>query len=133
MLPFAAIFTILILAIGVLLFAKSEQPELPTVRHCRKANIETKSCRNYWLHSVRLNLGAIYGLMPLELLNRGIAHDDLGSNGLNYFRRYGSSTFNSCTIQIRPHVTHGTILFTGVAAITLTAAVVYTRGKVCFY
>ncbi len=68
MLPFAAIFTMLILAIGVLLFAKSEQPE---TSHSTPLSLKQISKLN---HAAiigcivsGLTLGAIYGLMPLEL------------------------------------------------------------------
>lgn len=78
--PFIAIFTLLLFAIVILLFGESDQPErshsLPlSVKQIVKLN-----------HAAiigcvvsGLTLGAIYGLMPVELVKRGIAHSDLGS------------------------------------------------------
>lgn len=78
--PFIAIFTLLLMAIVVLLFGESDQPES---QHSIPLSLKQIGKLN---HAAiigcivsGLTLGAIYGLMPLELDNRGIQHQDLGS------------------------------------------------------
>lgn len=78
--PFIAIFTLLSLAIIVLICGDSDQPES---EHSEMLSFKQISKLNH--ASIigcivsGLTLGAIYGLMPLELSHRGIANDDLGS------------------------------------------------------
>nr|WP_283645877.1 MFS transporter [Alteromonas macleodii] len=137
MLPFAAIFTMLILAIGVLLFAKSEQPE---ASHSTPLSLKQISKLN---HAAiigcivsGLTLGAIYGLMPLELLNRGIAHDDLGS--LMALIILGAMAVQPLIPALSKYLGRTLLMalfcLLGVAAITLTAAVsgIYALGAGLF-
>ncbi|WP_260260613.1 MFS transporter [Vibrio intestinalis] len=77
--PFIAIFLLLSLAIVVLFFGRSDQPESG---HSASLSLKQMTKLN---HAAiigcivsGLTLGAIYGLMPVELSNRGIANDDLG-------------------------------------------------------
>ena len=79
-LPFIAIFSMLLLAIGVLLLIKSDAP---SPGHSQSMSFGQISKLN---HAAiigcivsGLTLGAIYGLMPLALSLRGIATDDMGS------------------------------------------------------
>lgn len=78
-LPFVATGLLLTLAIVVLLFGRSVQPE--------SEHSEALSLRqiNRLSHAAIIGcivsgllLGAVYGLMPVELLNRGISHDNIG-------------------------------------------------------
>lgn len=78
--PFIAIFTMLLIAIVVLMFGETDQPES---QHSTPLSFKQMTKLN---HAAiigcvvsGLTLGAIYGLMPLELSQRGIANDDLGS------------------------------------------------------
>ncbi len=78
--PFIAIFTMLLIAIVVLLFGETDQPES---QHSTPLSLKQIAKLN---HAAiigcivsGLTLGAIYGLMPLELSQRGIANDNLGS------------------------------------------------------
>lgn len=78
--PFIAIFTLLLIAIVVLLFGDSDQPESA---HSSPMSFKQIAKLN---HAAiigcivsGLTLGAIYGLMPVELTERGISHDNLGS------------------------------------------------------
>ncbi|MFB9218014.1 MFS transporter [Vibrio sinaloensis] len=78
--PFIAIFTLLLIAIVVLLFGDSDQPESA---HSSPMSFKQITKLN---HAAiigcivsGLTLGAIYGLMPVELTERGISHDNLGS------------------------------------------------------
>ncbi|WP_137166202.1 MFS transporter [Salinimonas lutimaris] len=78
--PFIVIFTMLLLAIGVLLLIKSDAPH---PGHSQPMSLGQISKLN---HAAiigcivsGLTLGAIYGLMPLALSLRGIATDDVGS------------------------------------------------------
>jgi len=77
--PFITIITLLILAVVVLLFGESDQPES---EHSESLSLKQISKLN---HAAiigcivsGLTLGAIYGLMPVELFARGIAHSDIG-------------------------------------------------------
>ncbi|EGA65045.1 MFS transporter [Vibrio brasiliensis] len=78
--PFITIVTLLILAVVVLLFGESDQPES---EHSTPLSLKQISKLN---HAAiigcivsGLTLGAIYGLMPVELQTRGINHTDIGS------------------------------------------------------
>ncbi|KHT51829.1 MFS transporter [Vibrio sinaloensis] len=78
--PFIAIVTMLLLAIVVLLFGETDQPES---QHCSPLSLKQIAKLN---HAAiigcivsGLTLGAVYGLMPLELSQRGIDNDNLGS------------------------------------------------------
>ncbi|MDC5806153.1 MFS transporter [Vibrio europaeus] len=77
--PFIAIVTLLLLAVVVLVFGDSDQPEN---EHSTPLSLKQISKLN---HAAiigcvvsGLTLGAIYGLMPVELQNRGIEHSDIG-------------------------------------------------------
>ncbi|NOH79954.1 MFS transporter [Vibrio sp. RE86] len=77
--PFIAIVTLLILAVVVLLFGESDQPES---EHGVSLSFKQISKLN---HAAiigcivsGLTLGAIYGLMPVELNSRGIEHSNIG-------------------------------------------------------
>ncbi|MFM2587073.1 MFS transporter [Vibrio sp. TBV020] len=77
--PFITIITLLILAVVVLLFGESDQPQS---EHSASLSFKQISKLN---HAAiigcivsGLTLGAIYGLMPVELYARGIAHSDIG-------------------------------------------------------
>ncbi|MCG9580939.1 MFS transporter [Vibrio tubiashii] len=77
--PFIAIVTLLLLAVVVLVFGDSDQPES---EHSTPLSLKQISKLN---HAAiigcvvsGLTLGAIYGLMPVELQNRGIEHSDIG-------------------------------------------------------
>lgn len=78
--PFIAIVTLLILAVVVLVFGDSDQPEN---EHSTPLSLKQIGKLN---HAAiigcvvsGLTLGAIYGLMPIELQSRGIEHSDIGS------------------------------------------------------
>merc|ERR1711881_464645 len=83
-----------------------------------------------------LTLCAIYGLMPLELLNRGIAHDDLGS--LMALIILGAMAVQPLIPALSKYLGRTLLMalfcLLGVAAITLTAAVsgVYALGAGLF-
>ncbi|RTZ18313.1 MFS transporter [Vibrio aquaticus] len=77
--PFITIVTLLILAVVVLIFGESDQPQS---EHSESLSLKQISKLN---HAAiigcivsGLTLGAIYGLMPIELHNRGIEHSDIG-------------------------------------------------------
>ncbi|OEE35849.1 MFS transporter [Vibrio genomosp. F10] len=78
--PYIAIFSLLSLAIMVLIFGKSEQPESEeasrlSIRQIAKLNhAAIMGCI-----VSGLVLGAVYGLMPLELSHRGIGNSEIGS------------------------------------------------------
>lgn len=78
--PFIAISTVLLIAIAVLLFGESDQPESEQSTPLSLKQI-TKLNHAAIIGCVvsGLTLGAIYGLMPLELSERGISNDNLGS------------------------------------------------------
>ena len=78
--PFIAIFTVLLIAIVVLLFGESDQPasEESTPLSFKQITKLNHAAIIGCLVS-GLTLGAVYGLMPLELSQRGIGHDNLGS------------------------------------------------------
>ncbi|WP_159736942.1 MFS transporter [Vibrio atypicus] len=78
--PFIVIFTMLLIAIVVLLFGETDQPES---EHSTPLSLKQIAKLN---HAAiigcivsGLTLGAIYGLMPVELSQRGISTSDLGS------------------------------------------------------
>lgn len=77
--PFITITTLLLLAIIVLMFGDSDQPE-----HGESASLSFKQMSKLSHAAIigcivsGLTLGAVYGLMPVELSQRGIAHDDIG-------------------------------------------------------
>ena len=79
-LPFIAIISLLVLAIIVLAFGRTDQPE-----EGQSSALSLKQISKLNHAAIigcivsGLTLGAIYGLMPVELRNRGIANDDLGS------------------------------------------------------
>ncbi len=77
--PFIAIFTLLFSAVIVLLFGNVAAPA-----SSHSQSLSFKQITNL-SHSALigcivsgLTLGAIYGLMPVELSNRNISHDDIG-------------------------------------------------------
>ncbi|NVD08043.1 MFS transporter [Vibrio sp. JPW-9-11-11] len=78
--PFIAIVTLLILAVMVLLFGESDQPEsqhstpLTLKQICKLNHAAIIGCV-----VSGLTLGAMYGLMPVELHKRGINNADIGS------------------------------------------------------
>lgn len=79
-LPFVVIFVLLMLAVMVLMFGKSEQPhsEQPSRLSLKQISKISHAAMIGCMVS-GLTIGAVYGLMPLELLHRGIAQDDLGT------------------------------------------------------
>lgn len=79
-LPFVVIFVLLMLAVMVLMFGKSEQPhsEQPSRLSLKQISKISHAAMLGCMVS-GLTIGAVYGLMPLELLHRGIAQDDLGT------------------------------------------------------
>jgi len=136
-LPFVAIFTMLILAIGLLLFAKSEQPE---IKQCTPLSLKQISTLN---HAAiigcivsGLTLGAIYGLMPLELSGRGIGNDDLGS--LMALIILGAMAVQPLIPLLSKYLGRTLLMalfcLLGVAAITLTATFtgIYALGSGLF-
>ncbi|MEF1256672.1 MFS transporter [Vibrio sp. M260112] len=77
--PFITIVTLLIVAVVVLLFGESDQPESA---HSTPLSLKQIGKLN---HAAMigcavsgLTLGAIYGLMPIELQTRGIQNSDIG-------------------------------------------------------
>ncbi|MDR9829376.1 MFS transporter [Vibrio sp. FNV 38] len=79
MLPIATILSLLALAVLSLMFGQSDQPE---AGHSDSLSFKqiTKLNQAALIGCVvsGLTLGAIYGLMPLELSHRGIAQQDVG-------------------------------------------------------
>ncbi len=79
-LPFVAILVLLILAVLVLMFGRTDQPE-----EGQSSALSLKQISKLNHAAIigcvvsGLTLGAIYGLMPVELFNRGIANDNIGS------------------------------------------------------
>ncbi len=79
-LPFIAILVLLILAVLVLMFGRTDQPE-----EGQSSALSLKQISKLNHAAIigcvvsGLTLGAIYGLMPVELFNRGIANDNIGS------------------------------------------------------
>lgn len=78
--PFISIMTVLLIAIIVLMFGDSDQP---ASKESTPLSLKQMSKLN---HAAiigcvvsGLTLGAIYGLMPIELSQRGVSHDNLGS------------------------------------------------------
>ncbi|GAB2648842.1 MFS transporter [Vibrio panuliri] len=77
--PFIAILALLTLAILVLMFGRSDQPE-----EGQSSALSLKQISKLNHAAIigcivsGLTLGAIYGLMPVELHNRGIANENLG-------------------------------------------------------
>ncbi len=78
--PFIAIITLLIMAVVVLLFGECEQPqsEYSTPLSLKQISKLNHAAIIGCIVS-GLTLGAIYGLMPIELQKRGISHSDIGS------------------------------------------------------
>ncbi|NAW56460.1 MULTISPECIES: MFS transporter [unclassified Vibrio] len=78
--PFIAIFTLLLLAVVVLVFGESDQPESEQPSRLSFKQISKMNHAAIIGCVVSgLTLGAIYGLMPLELVHRGISNEDLGT------------------------------------------------------
>lgn len=78
--PFITIVTLLILAVVVLLFGESDQPESENSTPLSFKQIGKLNHAAIIGCAVSgLTLGAIYGLMPVELQSRGISHSDIGS------------------------------------------------------
>ena len=78
--PFIAIFTLLLLAVVVLVFGESDQPESEQPSRLSFKQISKMNHAAIIGCVVSgLTLGAIYGLMPLELAHRGISNEDLGT------------------------------------------------------
>jgi MFS family permease len=80
MLPVATILGLLLLAVVSLMFGESDQPD---AGHSDSLSLKQISKLNQaaliGCIVSGLTLGAIYGLMPLELSNRGIAREEVGS------------------------------------------------------
>lgn len=78
--PFIAISTLIIFATSVLIFGKSDQPSTEAGRSLSWKQV-TKLSHAAVIGCLvsGLILGAIYGLMPVELSERGISHADVGS------------------------------------------------------
>ncbi|MFO4710139.1 MFS transporter [Vibrio cholerae] len=78
--PFIAITTLLLIASMVLMYVDSDQPSTQQASSLSLRQIFklSKAAMIGCLVS-GLTLGAIYGLMPVELANRGISHTDLGN------------------------------------------------------
>ncbi|CSH99254.1 permease [Vibrio cholerae] len=78
--PFIAITTLLLIASIVLMYVDSDQPSTQQASSLSLRQIFklSKAAMIGCLVS-GLTLGAIYGLMPVELANRGISHTDLGN------------------------------------------------------
>lgn len=78
--PFITIVTLLIVAVVVLLFGESDQPESENSTPLSFKQIGKLNHAAIIGCAVSgLTLGAIYGLMPVELQSRGISHSDIGS------------------------------------------------------
>ncbi|OIQ26271.1 MFS transporter [uncultured Vibrio sp.] len=78
--PFITIFTLLAFAILVLLFVDSPQPEAEessTLSLKQMSKLNQAAIIGCVVSG--LTLGAIYGLMPLELKSRGIDNSDIGT------------------------------------------------------
>ncbi|MCE2595963.1 MFS transporter [Motilimonas cestriensis] len=77
--PFIAISMLISAAIGVLMLVKSEQPDSQeSIRLSFKQIMKLSYAAIIGCIVSGLTLGAIYGLMPVELDNRGISHDKIG-------------------------------------------------------
>ena len=78
--PFIAIIALLVLAIIVLTFGQTDQPE-EGQSHALSLKQISKLNHAAIIGCIvsGMTLGAIYGLMPVELRNRGIDNGDLGS------------------------------------------------------
>ncbi|ANU38127.1 MFS transporter [Vibrio scophthalmi] len=78
--PFIAIISLLLLAIIVLAFGRTDQPE-EGQSHALSLKQISKLNHAAIIGCIvsGMTLGAIYGLMPVELRNRGIDNGDLGS------------------------------------------------------
>ncbi|MDE1223393.1 MFS transporter [Vibrio aestuarianus] len=78
--PFIAIITLLLIASTVLIYGDSDQP---STQHSSSLSLKQVFKLNHaallGCAVSGLTLGAIYGLMPIELELRGINHTDLGS------------------------------------------------------
>ncbi|MDK9773488.1 MFS transporter [Vibrio sp. B181a] len=78
--PFVAITTLILMAILVLLFIDCEQPnshESTALSFKQISKLSHAAIIGCIVSG--LTLGAIYGLMPVELVNRKISHQDIGT------------------------------------------------------
>lgn len=79
-LPFATISILLALASVVLIFGKAQQPEAEqSVTLSLRQMVKLNHAALMGCLVSGLTLGAIYGLMPVELKNRGLETSDMGS------------------------------------------------------
>ncbi len=79
-LPFATISMLLALASVVLIFGKAQQPEAEqSVTLSLRQMVKLNHAALMGCLVSGLTLGAIYGLMPVELKNRGLETSDMGS------------------------------------------------------
>ncbi|MCK6264921.1 MFS transporter [Vibrio sp. ZSDE26] len=77
--PFIAILTLMLIAVFVLVFGESDQPESEEpARLSFKQIAKLNHAAIIGCIVSGLTLGAIYGLMPLELKQRGINNSDIG-------------------------------------------------------
>ncbi|MGF1694145.1 MFS transporter [Vibrio lamellibrachiae] len=77
--PFIAILTLMLIAILVLIFGESDQPKSEeSARLSFKQIAKLNHAAIIGCIISGLTLGAIYGLMPLELKQRGINNSDIG-------------------------------------------------------
>ncbi|NLS13456.1 MFS transporter [Vibrio sp. SM6] len=79
-LPFIAITSLIIMAMLVLMFGRSEQPnshESTSLSLKQIAKLSHAAIIGCVVSG--LTLGAIYGMMPVELANRHIGHDSIGT------------------------------------------------------
>lgn len=78
--PFIAIITLLLIASVVLIYGESDQPSTQhAVSLSLKQVLKLNHAALLGCGVSGLTLGAIYGLMPVELEQRGISHTDIGS------------------------------------------------------
>ncbi|HAS4328453.1 TPA: MFS transporter [Vibrio cholerae] len=77
--PFIAITTLLLIASIVLMYVDSDQPSTQQASSLSLRQIFKLKAAMIGCLVSGLTLGAIYGLMPVELANRGISHTDLGN------------------------------------------------------
>jgi len=121
--PFVAIFTALLFAVGVLLLIKSDQPSSAEITPLSFKQI-TKLNHAAIMGCIvsGLTLGAVYGLMPLELIQRGIAHQHLG--GLMALVILGAMAVQPLIPMLSRYLSRTLLMalfcLLGVAAISLT-------------
>ncbi len=78
--PFIAITTLILMAVLVLMFIKCEQPNSHESSSLSfKQIMKLNHAAIIGCIVSGLTLGAIYGLMPLELINRKISHQEVGT------------------------------------------------------